>query len=90
MRKSEYIDAFRSWLGTLSVPVKPTLKVNGNAFPAVVLAVDFGTPLEPFRLSSEQSSELSRRMKELTTNVTGRSPVRINNDHSNGVYWTSV
>ena len=89
MRKNESIDNFKNWLGSFPVG-KPSAKVNGSAFAAAVVAVDFGTPLEPIRLTAGQNHDLHAKMKELTTALTGRRNVRVQFDHNNGVYWTSI
>jgi hypothetical protein len=90
MRKNENIDNFRQWLVALPVNYKPSLKVNGNGYSTAVVVVDFGTPKEGVRLTSEQNSELGARMKELTTTLTGRRSVRVGYDNNAGVYWTSI
>jgi hypothetical protein len=89
MRKNESIDNFKNWLAGFPVG-KPSVKVNGSAFAFAVVAVDFGTPLEPVKLNGEQNQELQAKMKELTTALTGRRNVRVNFDHNNGVYWSSI
>ncbi len=94
MRKNnDNIETFKEWLATFPVG-NPSVKVNGSAFSSAVVTIDFGTPLEPLNLTSEKNAdaraELQSRMKELTTALTGRRSVRVNSDHSNGVYWTSI
>lgn len=89
MRKNESIENFQNWLTEFPVG-RPSLKVNGSSFTTAVIAVDFGSPLEPIKLTSEQNSELHSRMKELTTALTGRRTVRVNFDHNNGVYFTNI
>ena len=89
MRKNESIDNFKNWLAGFPVG-QPTAKINGSAFAAAVVAVDFGSPKEPVKLTSEQNQELHARVKELTTALTGRRNVRVQFDHNNGVYWSSI
>lgn len=79
-----------SWLAEQKFPINPAVKVNGSSFPNVVLVVDFGSPLEPVRLTSEQGNDLSHLIKESVTAITGKRNVRINFDNNNGVFWASV
>jgi len=89
-RKNEMIAEMNRFLNGMKLHVTPSLKVNGSAFPQAVIAVDFGVPLEPVKLTTEQNAEVGYRMKELTTALTGRRSVRVNYDNSNGIYWTNV
>lgn len=82
------IDDFTRWLE--GVGGSPKLHVNGPSFSTAVVSVDFGSPLEPVRLSQDVSSEMHSRLRELTTDLTGRRSVRIQFDHLNGVYWASI
>lgn len=90
MRKNEnQIEQFSNWLISLNVGVKPSLKLNPGFINAAVV-VDFGTPKDPVRLTADQSTELSNRMRDLAVSITNRKNTRINYDNQNGVYWTSV
>jgi hypothetical protein len=89
MRKNESIDNFKQWLSEFPVG-RPTVKVNGSSFASAVVAVDFGTPKDGVKLTSEQNQELHGRMKELTTALTGRRNVRVQSDHTSGIYWSSI
>ena len=89
MRNNNSGEQLTNWLRTLSVGVKPTLKINAG-FTTATVVVDFGTPKEPVRLSAEQSTELSNQMRDLAGSLTNRRNIRINYDNQNGVYWTSA
>ncbi len=78
------------WLSGLKLHVKPTLKINGPIYTSAILAVDFGSPIEPVRLTSEQAHDLAYLIKAATTEITGRRSVRVNHDTNNGIYWTSI
>ncbi|CAM6054493.1 unnamed protein product [Sphagnum tenellum] len=83
---------FKAWLLTLELGITPSVHVNGPAFPTCVLAVDFGTPKKAIKLTTEQGSELVSRMRTITKTVMTRGDVKVGvlNDHSTGVWWTSI
>ncbi len=83
---------FKAWLNTLDLGITPSVHVNGASFPTCVLAVDFGTPKKPFKLTADQSTELVSRMRLITKTVMTRGDVKVGvlNDHSTGVWWTSI
>jgi hypothetical protein len=56
-----------------------------------VLAIDFGQPLKPLRLTTEQSSELVQRIREAVRLLVGRDiPVRVHTDSQTGVWHASL
>jgi hypothetical protein len=83
-------DNLRAWLQTLDLPFKPGLHINGLPFTSALVAVDFGQPLEPIRITPEQKLELLERIRKLTCIVLDRETyVNVENDN-NGIYWSSV
>lgn len=79
------------WFGTLSLPITPSIKINGPLHPTAVIAVDFGAPLNPVRLTSEQVQDLSGRLRKLTRDLYSQEVnVRVSSDSQNGVFWSSV
>jgi len=83
----------KTWLQTLNPAIKPTTHVNGKDFPACILTVDFGTPLEPFELTPDQATELPKKMRAAVREIYSKdvpdSEVRIWND-TNGIWWSGV
>ena len=78
---------------TLHPAIKPTLHVNGKDYPFCVLTVDFGSPLEPFEPSSDQATEMLKKLKAATKELIAKTAednpsVRVYNDTPNGVWWT--
>lgn len=86
------LNDLRNYVASLDVPVKPSVHVNGGSFHSAVLTVDFGQPLEPLKLTSEQVNGLTSAMREAARQVArSNSNVRINADSNNGlVYWASL
>jgi hypothetical protein len=88
------LDDLKTWLLTLHPAIKPTTHVNGKDYPACIISVDFGTPLEPFELTPEQATELPKKLKAATKQIYQKditeNDVRIWNDSLNGVWWTGV
>jgi hypothetical protein len=82
----------RKFLASLDTGVDPDLHINGSHFTNAVVVVDFGTPLKPIKLSTEQSADLSARLRKLTRELYGNREVnvRINSDYQNGIYYTSI
>lgn len=91
-KKDTEAEDFRGWLTSLGLLSVPTLHVNGTSHPMAVITVDFGTPLdEPTKLTTEQNAELMARMKTMTrTLCKSESNVRVQNDSSNGVWWSTI
>jgi len=83
---------FRAWLANLDPTIAPSLHINGPAYQNAVLVVDFGQPLKPLRLTTEQSSELVTRIREAVRLLVGRetSPVRVHTDSQTGVWHASL
>lgn len=93
-KSTQALTDLRTWLQTLHPAIKPNLHVNGKDYPACVLTVDFGTPLEPFELSSDQATELPKKLRAAVKEIFSHKEipegdVRIWND-SNGVWWTGI
>jgi predicted glycosyltransferase len=94
-QKVAAMDDLRAWLMTLHPAIKPTVHVNGKDYPACVVTVDFGVPLEPLELTAEQATELPKKLKALTKEILHPkeiqdSEIRIWNDTANGVWWTGT
>lgn len=89
-RKSIDVTEFRSWLETLDVGVTPSIHINGYGYPAI-MAVDFGSPLKPVKLTYDQNQELLERIRKTTREVVGREAnVRVQHDQSAGIFWSSL
>ena len=84
------LEEFKQWLTDLES--RPRLHVNGAVFTTAVLTVDFGTPLEEFKLSPETVGELTNRMRVVTKALCKEKDinVRVQTDNSNGIWWTSI
>jgi hypothetical protein len=91
-KKTVEPDDFRDWLLTLGLVFTPHLHVNGSSHSTAVVTVDFGTPLEETtKITAEQNAELMSRMKTLTRSMyKGEVNVRVQNDSSNGIWWTTI
>jgi hypothetical protein len=88
------LDDLQAWLQTLHPAIKPSVHVNGKDYPACVLTVDFGTPLEPFELNSDQATELPKKIRAAVREIFVHkdipdNEVRIWND-ANGVWWSGI
>jgi hypothetical protein len=82
---------FRSWIDSQGFPVVPSIKVNGPNHPTAVIAVDFGSPVVPLRLSNDQVENIAYWLKDLTQLIYATQVnVRVSHDGSNGVFWASV
>jgi hypothetical protein len=85
------VSEINTYLESLGLAVTPTVHINGRAFSTCLVTVDFGQPLTPVRLTSEQNGEFTERLRELAKRVLGRDAnIRISHDGPNGVYWASV
>lgn len=91
-RKQTEFDDFKFWLATLGMVSVPALHMNGPNYAMAVLTVDFGTPLEePNKFTAEQSADLVGKMKTITRSLfKNEVNVRVQNDSSNGVWWSSI
>lgn len=89
--KKPNFDEFQTWLSSLGLS-NPVLHVNGAVHPGAVLTVDFGTPLVEQKLEAEQSAELVTRMRTATRTLLHDKEVniRVSNDATNGIWWTTV
>jgi hypothetical protein len=84
------VKTFQDWLRSLDLHVNPSIHIN-YGYQSAVVAVDFGSPLQPVKLSNDQTIELHSRIRKLTKEVIGKDiNVRIMHDQSNGVYWSSL
>jgi len=89
--KTDELSEFKAWLTSLELGINPHVHINGPSFLSCVLVVDFGTPLEGIKMSSERSAELFAKMKNITKTVMNKEvKVSVMNDHNNGIWWTSV
>lgn len=86
------LSAFQDWLAGLDLGYNPTIHINGPQYPQAVLVVDFGQPLQPVKLTNEQTHELLDHMRTAAGEVVGKEPaaIHVNYDQSNGVYWAYV
>lgn len=77
-----------NYLNTLNVKVKPAIHVNGKDHPTALVVVDFGTPIEAVRLSSEQSQELASKLRKFARElVSANANVRVSSDNYCGVVF---
>ncbi len=85
------IKALEDWLASLNLHVKPTVHVNPN-FSGAVIVVDFGSPVVPVQLSSEQNSELNSRMKGISKTLISNNNVnvKVSFDAPNGVHYAGT
>jgi len=82
---------FKKFLASLETGVEPNLHINGHHFTTAVVVVDFGTPLRPIKLSSDQTQELFARLRKLTKEVIGKDVhIRVSNEYQHGVFWSSL
>lgn len=81
-----------SFLSSLDLPNKPSVHVNGREHPTALVVVDFGAPLEPVRLNSEQSQELAGKLRKFARDlITKEVNIRVSSDNYSGVvYWASI
>jgi hypothetical protein len=83
-------ESFETFLSNLDIPVKARLHVNGASYHTALVTVDFGEPLEPFRLTQDQTYELHSGLRALARDILGRdAPININTDNSRGVVWAN-
>ena len=82
---------FTTWLSSLESGVTPTVHVNGPIYTSCVLTVDFGTPLDGIKITTEQSNEMANRLRNVTKAILNRDvKVSIMNDPANGIWWTCL
>lgn len=91
-KKSKFeFEDFKVWLAGLGAPGTPTLHINGPTYSTAVIAVDFGTPLQEFKITPEQNAELVTRMRKAVRDLCGSEVnPRISTDNGNGVWWASL
>lgn len=84
------LEDFKLWLENLET--RPILHVNGPNYNSAVVTVDFGTPLEEDKMTSELAGELVTRLRSLTRNLCkgNDSNIRVQNDTGNGIWWSSI
>jgi type IV secretory pathway ATPase VirB11/archaellum biosynthesis ATPase len=84
--------ALHQFITDLNLKAVPSIHINGPAFASAIVTVDFGAPLEPVKLTSDENAEISERLRELTRTVISREvPVQIETDTKNGlVYWSRL
>ena len=91
MAKTSSRTELETFLSTLGV-AKPGIHVNGKDHPSALVVVDFGTPLEAVRLSSEQSQELASKLRKFARELVSKDTnVRVSSDNYHGiVYYAAV
>jgi hypothetical protein len=90
-RKGPDLSDLTSFLSSVETEHKPTLHVNGATHLNCVLAVDFGQPLTPPKLSDDEAEKLKEKMRVATKTIINRDVgIRVLNDPSAGVWWTSL
>ncbi len=81
----------QAYLDTLSVGVVPSIHFNGTIHPTAIIAVDFGAPISPVRLSQDQVQELMTKMRKVTRDLySNEVNIRVSSDHQNGIFWASI
>lgn len=91
MAKSTSLTDLENFLGTLKLKAKPGIHVNGKDHPMALVVVDFGTPVESVRLTSEQSQELASKLRKYARDLVSKDAnIRVMSDHYSGlIYWAS-
>lgn len=91
-QKRTELEEFKLWVSGLESVITPNVHLNGRDHSTAILTVDFGSPLdESNKLSPEQNADLITKMKTLTKSLyKSEVNVRVQNDQSNGVWWTSI
>lgn len=87
------IEDLKSWLLSLDEHIKPTLHINGPEFPNCIITVDFGEPLTPWEFNNDQTSELTKKMKNASREIMkmpADGNVKFWVDAVYGIFWTSV
>ena len=81
-----------TFLATIECEVNPTVHVNGSAYASALAAIDFGSPLNQFRLTSDDNAELTDRLRRLARAIVGRenANIRISHDGQNGIFYASL
>lgn len=90
-KRNPELDDFKLWLESLET--RPILHVNGPNYTTAVVTVDFGTPLEEDKTTTpEITGELVTRLRSLTRHLCkgNDSSIRVQNDSSNGIWWSSI
>ncbi len=88
-KSSAHLNNLKNWLVALDTgDVKPSIHIN-SGYNLAVIVVDFGSPVEPIKLNSDQFTEFSKLVKAATKEVINKdTSVRLSVD--NGVHWTSI
>lgn len=88
-----------AFLESLDVEFKPVIHVNGKDYPTAVVVVDFGAPVESFRLSPEQRQELTSKIHKFTKELVAKKGnddakelnFRVSSDSYFGlVFWSAI
>lgn len=93
VKETAAMDVFLGYLKDLN-PGEPTasIHVNGHQFTTTsIITVDFGQPLKPVRLTSDQQHLVGEHLRAATKELLGREvQVRVHSDPSHGVMWSSL
>jgi hypothetical protein len=89
-KNSSRID-LENFLNDLQLHVKPAIHVNGKDHPTALVVVDFGAPLQQVKLSTEQSQDLTAKLRKFARDVAVKDAnIRISSDNYLGlVFWAS-
>lgn len=81
-----------TFLSTIECEVKPTVHVNGSAYASALVSIDFGSPINQFRLTSDDNTEVTERLRRLSRAIVGRETanIRISHDGQNGIFYASL
>ena len=87
---SAAVEEFKGWLAEIE-GTSASLHINPG-YHAAMLVADFGTPLVQFRLTSDQQSELTTRMRKVVRELVGRpdAQVRCSADNSAGIWYAGL
>ena len=87
MAKTSSRTDLENYLNSLGY-AKPGIHVNGKDHPTALVVVDFGTPLEAVRLTSEQGQELASKLRRFARELVSKDAnVRVSSDNYCGVIY---
>ena len=91
-KKEVDLSDLQNFLSQIKTELKPSLHVNGSSYLNCVLTVDFGQPLNPPNISSEEEDKLKEKMRASTKLIVNRpdASIRISNDPLANMYWSTV
>lgn len=91
MAKTSSRIELEAYFKTLNLKAMPGIHVNGKEHPTALVVVDFGTPIESVRLTSEQGQELASKLRKFARELVNKDAnVRVSSDNYSGlVYWAS-